>query len=307
MKRLARLVASLARSEGERLVGVDAGTRLSAAWEELHLLHSLSSEMTLGSAPESFITRTLTEVRETLGCSWTAPLKYTAKELHTGLDVEVDFSRENSKKGLDHSMRETWRDAMMRIPHHRYDRAGTEWGIDHNETMTYSKELKKTGEFLRRGWLRTILLGDMRTPARMRTGGWLRTSEAKCSECDVLDSIGHRLVCPRNQDLREQLQLTVLQLQEWPVCFTRCGIVPRAWPNDFEEDTATRMQTYLVDINLRAHVHEHTKAIMELASLRIRARRKVHDDEDPEPHEDELSTLRAAVRGTKRVADDYDG
>ena len=244
---------------------------------------------------------------EKLGCSWSAPLKYTAQALHTGLDVEVDFSRENSKKGLDHSMRETWRDAMMRIPHHRYDRAGTEWGIDHNETMTYSKELKKTGEFLRRGWLRTILLGDMRTPARMRTGGWLRTSEAKCSECDVLDSIGHRLVCPRNQDLREQLQLTVLQLQEWPVCFTRCGIVPRAWPNDFEEDTATRMQTYLVDINLRAHVHEHTKAIMELASLRIRARRKVHDDEDPEPHEDELSTLRAAVRGTKRVADDYDG
>jgi HD-GYP domain-containing protein (c-di-GMP phosphodiesterase class II) len=72
VKRLARLVASLARSEGERLVGVEAGTRLSAAWEELHLLHSLSSEMTLGSAPESFITRTLTEVRETLGCSWTA-------------------------------------------------------------------------------------------------------------------------------------------------------------------------------------------------------------------------------------------
>jgi len=31
VKRLARLVASLARSEGERLVGVEAGTRLSAA------------------------------------------------------------------------------------------------------------------------------------------------------------------------------------------------------------------------------------------------------------------------------------
>jgi len=70
--RLARLVASLARSEGERIAGAEAGARLGAAWEELHLLHSLSGEMTVGASPRDFITRTLAELRETLGCRWTA-------------------------------------------------------------------------------------------------------------------------------------------------------------------------------------------------------------------------------------------
>ncbi len=69
---LGRLVSSLARSEAERLVGAEAGARLSSAWEELHLLHTLSGEMTLGAAPSAFITRTLAELRETLGCRWTA-------------------------------------------------------------------------------------------------------------------------------------------------------------------------------------------------------------------------------------------
>jgi len=72
MPRVARMVASLARSEGERLAGADAGARLGAAWEELHLLHSLSGEMTVGAAPAHFVARTLAELRQTLGCRWTA-------------------------------------------------------------------------------------------------------------------------------------------------------------------------------------------------------------------------------------------
>ena len=69
---LASLVASLARSEGERLAGEEASARLGAAWEELHLLHSLSGDMTVGSAPRVFVTRALEELRATLGCRWTA-------------------------------------------------------------------------------------------------------------------------------------------------------------------------------------------------------------------------------------------
>jgi HD-GYP domain-containing protein (c-di-GMP phosphodiesterase class II) len=72
MPRLARMVAALARSESERLAGAEAGARLGAAWEELHLLHSLSGEMTVGAAPMHFVTRTLGELRQTLGCRWTA-------------------------------------------------------------------------------------------------------------------------------------------------------------------------------------------------------------------------------------------
>ena len=69
---LASLVASLAHSEGERLAGEEASARLGAAWEELHLLHSLSGDMTVGSAPRVFVTRALGELRATLGCRWTA-------------------------------------------------------------------------------------------------------------------------------------------------------------------------------------------------------------------------------------------
>lgn len=70
--RLARLVASLAHSEAERIAGAEAGARLGAAWEELHLLHSLAGDMTVGSAPPAFAARTLGELRQTLGCRWTA-------------------------------------------------------------------------------------------------------------------------------------------------------------------------------------------------------------------------------------------
>ena len=72
LPRLSRLVASLARSESERLAGAEAGERLGAAWEELHLLHSLSGEMTVGAPPRDFVARTLSELRATLGCRWTA-------------------------------------------------------------------------------------------------------------------------------------------------------------------------------------------------------------------------------------------
>ena len=69
---LASLIASLVHSEGERLAGEEASARLGAAWEELHLLHSLSGDMTVGSAPRVFVTRALGELRATLGCRWTA-------------------------------------------------------------------------------------------------------------------------------------------------------------------------------------------------------------------------------------------
>ncbi|MFM7134147.1 MAG: HD-GYP domain-containing protein [Planctomycetota bacterium] len=70
--RLAALATALARSEGERLAGVEAGSQLSAAWEELHLLHSLSGEMVVGASPAQFVARVLAELRQTLGCRWTA-------------------------------------------------------------------------------------------------------------------------------------------------------------------------------------------------------------------------------------------
>ena len=70
--RLARIVAALASSEAERLASVDAGVQLSAAWEELHLLHSISAEMALGASPMQFVTNVLAEVRNTIGCRWTA-------------------------------------------------------------------------------------------------------------------------------------------------------------------------------------------------------------------------------------------
>ena len=72
MGRLAAIVASLARSEAERIAGADAGERLSAAWEELHLLRSLSGGMTVGASPREFAQRALAELRVTLGCRWTA-------------------------------------------------------------------------------------------------------------------------------------------------------------------------------------------------------------------------------------------
>lgn len=70
--RLARIVSALANSESERLASMDAGIQLSAAWEELHLLHSISAEMALGASPARFVTNVLSEVRNTIGCRWTA-------------------------------------------------------------------------------------------------------------------------------------------------------------------------------------------------------------------------------------------
>ena len=70
--RFANVVSALARSESERLAGLEAGAQLSTAWEELHLLHSLSNEMAVGTSPREFARRTLDEVRHTLGCRWTA-------------------------------------------------------------------------------------------------------------------------------------------------------------------------------------------------------------------------------------------
>ena len=83
--RLASLVTALATSECGRLAGVDAGTQLSAAWEELHLLHSLSGEMVLGASPMKFATRTLAELRQTLGCKWTVLRVYGSAAQLLGL------------------------------------------------------------------------------------------------------------------------------------------------------------------------------------------------------------------------------
>jgi HD-GYP domain-containing protein (c-di-GMP phosphodiesterase class II) len=70
--RLVRLASALAQSESERLASAEAGMQLSAAWEELHLLHSISAEMALGASPMRFVTNVLSEVRNTIGCRWTA-------------------------------------------------------------------------------------------------------------------------------------------------------------------------------------------------------------------------------------------
>ena len=70
--RFRNIVAALARAECDRLAALDAGAQLSTAWEELHLLHSLSSQMAVGASPRDFALRTLAEVRQTLGCCWTA-------------------------------------------------------------------------------------------------------------------------------------------------------------------------------------------------------------------------------------------
>jgi len=70
--RLVSVVGALARGESERLAGVESGVQLSSAWEELHLLHSLSGEMAVGVSPRTFALRTLAELRQTIGCRWTA-------------------------------------------------------------------------------------------------------------------------------------------------------------------------------------------------------------------------------------------
>ena len=70
--RLASLAGALAASEADRLASADAGVQLSAAWEELHLLHSISKEMALGASPAVFASSVLSEVRSTIGCRWTA-------------------------------------------------------------------------------------------------------------------------------------------------------------------------------------------------------------------------------------------
>ena len=105
--RLSRLVGALARSEGERLAGLEASTQLGAAWEELHLLHSLSGEMALGASPMKFVTRTLAEVRQTLGCRWTALRVHGAAAQLLGLSsggVLVDgISSTEARRILDAS------------------------------------------------------------------------------------------------------------------------------------------------------------------------------------------------------------
>ena len=70
--RLVRTVANLVRAEGDRLSAYDTGAQLSGAWEELHLLHSLMGRMAVESSPREFVLGTLDEVRQTLGCRWTA-------------------------------------------------------------------------------------------------------------------------------------------------------------------------------------------------------------------------------------------
>ena len=70
--RFADVVRIVARTEGERLSSTAASEQLSAAWEELHLLHSLSSDMAVGVAPRRFVERTLAELRRTIGCGWVA-------------------------------------------------------------------------------------------------------------------------------------------------------------------------------------------------------------------------------------------
>lgn len=72
LSRLEALASALVHSETERLASVDAGEQLSAAWEELHLLHSLSGQMALGSSPARFVANTLGALRDTIGCRWTA-------------------------------------------------------------------------------------------------------------------------------------------------------------------------------------------------------------------------------------------
>ncbi len=70
--RLRRIVSALARAEWERIAGEQSGANLSAAMEELHLLHSLADAMARGASPIEFARRTLAEARQTIGCRWTA-------------------------------------------------------------------------------------------------------------------------------------------------------------------------------------------------------------------------------------------
>ncbi|MFM1824117.1 MAG: Cyclic di-GMP phosphodiesterase response regulator RpfG [Planctomycetota bacterium] len=70
--RFASTVRILSRDEGELLSSKSASEQLGVAWEELHLLHSLSAEMAVGVAPRLFVERTLSEVRRTIGCGWVA-------------------------------------------------------------------------------------------------------------------------------------------------------------------------------------------------------------------------------------------
>jgi HD-GYP domain-containing protein (c-di-GMP phosphodiesterase class II) len=85
--RFLQCVHALARAEVDRVAGVEAGTQLGAAWEELHLLHTLSSRMAVGESPRAFAQSTLAELRQTLGCRWAA-LRVDG-DAASLLDVEV--------------------------------------------------------------------------------------------------------------------------------------------------------------------------------------------------------------------------
>gem|GEM_PF-2011998 len=115
--RFVRCVHALARSEAERAAGVEAGTQLGAAWEELHLLHTLSSRMAVGASPRAFVQSTLTELRQTLGCRWAALRvdAYAAQLLEvevgtvffdSAIAVEQSIAREDDARLADHVLAE---------------------------------------------------------------------------------------------------------------------------------------------------------------------------------------------------------
>jgi HD-GYP domain-containing protein (c-di-GMP phosphodiesterase class II) len=84
--RFARMVDALSTAEGERVSAAASSRQLSAAWEELHLLHSLSADMTVGVAPRAFVERTLAELRTTIGCGWVALRVHGASAALLGLE-----------------------------------------------------------------------------------------------------------------------------------------------------------------------------------------------------------------------------
>lgn len=239
----------------------------------------------------------LTNLLKILGATWTGPTTFTAKALKDDEEWDLDFDTA-PKSQLDHGLREIWRAALYRQKNARRDLDGARRGIDKKATMHWHDHSR---DFYRRGWVRTLLLGDMRTPARMKAAGFLRTAEAACPGCPLAaDGNGHRLVCHLNEDIRRRYGFEVEEIEAMPTCLSRCGLLPEHFhEEDFKKraDLASRVQNMQIDIHMRCYERQATAAVMELATLRMKAKRKVTDIDDHafEDMGNEVEELRACT------------
>ena len=109
----------------------------------------------------------------------------------------------------------------------RWDMAGVQNGIDYDKTRALLQDTSFS--FLNNGILRTILAGAVWSPSRMLAGGKLTPAAAACVHCTagVPETLGHRYaLCPTWSQIRLDHGVTQAELESYPRCLSRCGIVP---------------------------------------------------------------------------------